>query len=520
MNIIYAGNISNDRIKIRDGEEFVSIGGSAIYSAFSTKFIDSTYEVGIIGNTIEENVKYIKENNITFIGNIIKRSLKFDIDELNGTCIGENYNIVSNPRNRKIVTEHLHVSFRKGIDIKNIIETISFKTLSVDVMIHSVDKMIHYIKKYENKIDILFCNMSEFLKIKEIIKKIPLIVITNSKYPLLIKENNNIYTMNIKKSKKLLSDTGAGDSFIGGFLSKYLKEKNLLEATNYGVYAATLSIEEIGPLRIKKKKKKFKMKRMMKLPNNLIVIGNSCAGKSTFVRIFEKYYNLYINIDDYGPLLEIFKLDDKIRQDKTIVLNKEIEKNINYCSEIIEEYRRDYPDIKYYTKISENLKGHEILRPILWDLILEYSLKKEKEGNKIIQFARGKDKLYESEFGRDVYKRSITKIYENIENAQETIIVNLIAPLENRINRNLERERKGGHYVSESTIKQIYDKDYFISENYKGYNVIKIKDKKVLVINILNNQLKEEEIEKNIYLKIERILKKYNKFMEEEYGFE
>ena len=256
------------------------------------------------------------------------------------------------------------------------------------------------------------------------------------------------------------------------------------------------------------------------MPKNLIVIGNSCAGKSTFVRIFEKYYNLYINIDDYGPLLEIFKLDDKIRQDEAIVLNKEIEKNINYCSEIIEEYRRDYPNIKYYTKISENLKGHEILRPILWDLILEYSLKKEKEENKIIQFARGKDKLYESEFGRDVYKRSITKIYENIENAQETIIVNLIAPLENRINRNLERERKGGHYVSESTIKQIYDKDYFISENYKEYNVIKIKDKKVLVINILNNQLKEEEIEKNIYLKIERILKKYNKFMEEEYGFE
>ena len=46
------------------------------------------------------------------------------------------------------------------------------------------------------------------------------------------------------------------------------------------------------------------------LPKNIIVVGNSCAGKTTFIDFFKSFYNIYTDIDDLAPLLEMFMIDD------------------------------------------------------------------------------------------------------------------------------------------------------------------------------------------------------------------
>ena len=48
-----------------------------------------------------------------------------------------------------------------------------------------------------------------------------------------------------------------------------------------------------------------------------------------------------------------------------------------------------------------------------------------------------------------------------IPNKENTIIVNLVLPLDIRKKRNYIRYENGGHFVSEDTMNKVYDKDYF-----------------------------------------------------------
>ena len=82
---------------------------------------------------------------------------------------------------------------------------------------------------------------------------------------------------------------------VGGFLSKYIINQDIDESISQGTYNASKSIENIGPL-LSIESCIDKTTKSTLLPNNIIVIGNSCAGKTTFTDYFKKYYNIYIQI--------------------------------------------------------------------------------------------------------------------------------------------------------------------------------------------------------------------------------
>ncbi len=518
MKITYVGNISKDNIMAKNKKNETSIGGSAVYSSFATKFIDSHIDVEVIGNASRKYVEILKKNNITFLGKTTTENTEFFIDELNGTCIGKNYSNISFYGNLK--TDHLHISFRKGIDVDSIIQNnrVTFKSLSVDVMIHSVKECVEKIKKYKDIINILFCNLDEYRILEEHIRDIPIVVITNNKHPVIIRQNEKNFIAKVRLCENIISDTGAGDSFIGGFLGEYLNSKDLYRAVNSGINASNLSLSNIGPLIKKENNIKVKKTKLLKLPDNIIVIGNSCAGKTTFVNEFNKYFDIYSSIDDLAPLQEVFYLDDKLRENKKFIFDKEFENKIKYCKEIIEQYKKEYPNIEFYTNLSVEGKGHDIVKPILWDKILEYALKNNNSSNKIIQFARGRDEFYEKKYGKDIYQRSIETICKNLKNKEEILIINVKAPYKSRVIRNENRAKEGGHYVSSATMKQVYYKDYFNSEKYNNFSVINLDSKKILVYNLINQQVAQDNIEKCMKKQICKIIKKYNKFKEEYYG--
>lgn len=518
MKITYVGNVSKDNIKTIRGENKISIGGSAIYSSFATKSVNKNINISVVSNTTEKDIEYIEYNNIQFEGRKIENETEFMIDEKNGTCIGKNYNDIY--LENKTITDHLHVSFRKGIDINNIINNtkIKYKTLSVDVMIHSVKSIIPQIIKYESKINILFCNLQEYKIIREYVEKIPLVIITNNEYPIIIKEKGKLYIYNVKKCKNIVSDTGAGDSFIGGFLGEYLKNKNTEDAIKVGAEVSRLSLLSIGPIKSNSKiilnKEKIK-----KLPNNIIVIGNPCTGKTTFINILTKYFDVYSKIDDVKPLQEVFYMDDTIRKNADILTDSKFNKNIIYSKDIIEEYKISYPKINYYTKPSKNKKGHDIIRPILWNKIIEYAIMDNNSKNKIIEFSRGKDEQYEKEYGEDVYQKNIKEIFKYLVNKDDTIIINIKSPYNTRIERNKKRAKRGGHYVSDNTMEKVYRKDYFNSEKYGKFSAFNIDSEKILVYNLNNNQRNKNHIEEYIAQKIKNMVKIYNEFKEKENGF-
>lgn len=517
IDLCYVGNSSNDKIISHNGV-YNTLGGSCIYSSFSSR-TSFDGRIAIISKVNRDTSLLIKENKIEFYGTIVDRMTEFTIDESKSTCVSQFYNIEEIKLEEKIDINHLHISLRKGVDIKNILENdlLSYRHLSIDVMIHSVVDFIPIIEKYASKIEILFCNINEYKIIKKYIEDIQLVIVTNEEKPVLAITPANTTSYNVLSINNINSTTGAGDSFIGGFLSKYLINQNIDEAISQGIYNSGKSIENIGPLTYNQLNIN-KIISSQLLPNNIIVIGNSCAGKTTFIDYFKNLYDIYLDIDDLNPLIEIFMLDDLLYQNK-IEEFKKIKNKLKYANRIWEEYNDNINSINHYTKPAKFGDGHDIIRPILWDYIIQYSVINSEKHN-IIQFSRGCDKLYDLEFSENAYFRSIKGFINNLQNNDNCIIINLVSDLEIRKDRNQIRFENGGHYVSEDTMNNVYSKDIFeytkIGDNF---GCLIVEDKIIPVYTIINNKTLNE-FEMNVFLEynVNSVIKYYNEFKEDNYG--
>lgn len=517
IDICYVGNSSKDTI-IVNNKKYNTLGGSCIYSSFSSR-ASFKGKIAIVSNVDNITKNQLEKEKIKFYGNVVDRMTAFEINEEKSTCIAQYYNDNMINLDGEINVNYLHVSFRKGVNIEEILESpkLKYSHLSIDVMIHSVTEFIPMIEKYVSKIEILFCNIKEYNKIKKHINKIPLIIVTNEDKPVLailpdcIRSYQTLYNNSIK------STTGAGDTFIGGFLAKYVINQNIDESIEQAIYNSNKSIELIGPILNQELHIKKNIRPTL-IPNNIIVIGNSCAGKTTFVDCFKSYYNIYSDIDDFEPLSETFMIDDLIYANK-IKEFKEIKKELIYTKKIWEEYNNDINNINNYTKPAVSGNGHDIIRPILWDEIVQMSLIK-KESNNIVQFSRGNDKIYNLAFSENAYFRGIGILINNLENSDNTIIINITSKLKVRKIRNKKRYENGGHYVSDNTMDNIYADDTFeykkIGANF-GY--LEISNKLIPVYTITNDKmLNSLELNKFLEYNVNSVIKYYNKFKEEENG--
>ncbi|MGM9881688.1 MAG: PfkB family carbohydrate kinase [Bacilli bacterium] len=514
IDLCYIGNSSNDKIIINN-EIYNTLGGSCIYSSFSSR-TSFDGKIAIISKVDRDTNLLLKEKQIEFYGTIVDRMTEFIIDESKTTCESQFYNTDIIKLETKIDVNHLHISLRKGVDVQSILENklLNYNHLSIDVMIHSVVDFIPIIEKYASKIEILFCNINEYNIIKKYVKDIPLVIVTNENKPIIAITLTNTISYNVMNNNNIKSTTGAGDSFIGGFLSKYIINQDIDESISQGIYNSSKSIENIGPLLSIKSCIDNTTKSKL-LPNNIIVIGNSCAGKTTFIDYFKNYYNIYSDIDDLAPLLETFMLDDLLYQNR-IEEFKKIKNKLKYINNIWEEYNDNINSIYHYTKPAKQGDGHDIIRPILWDYIIQMAVVNSETHN-IIQFSRGRDRLYELEFSENVYFRSIKSFINDLQNSDNCIIVNLVSSLETRKNRNRIRFENGGHYVSDDTMDNVYSKDIFeytkTGENF-GYLLV---DGRTIPVYTIANDKTYSEIELNEFLEynVNKVIEYYNDFKEE-----
>lgn len=522
IDICFVGNSSIDYISTINGQ-YKTYGGSAIYSSLSCRTCFDK-NIAIISNINRELNDLLKNHNIINLGNVNDNITTFKLNENDGSC--EEFHYYNKPFTfpETINIKHLHISFRKGVNIDSILHNpnIKFQTLSIDIMIHSVEDMLPYILKYQNKIKYLFCNIKEYSLIKNYINKIPYKIITNEDKPVIVITPTENLCFPIQPKDNIVSSTGAGDTFIGGFLSQSIDEKFINESVSCGIRNSSISLERVGALTsIDKNINSFNVITPKHLPNNIIVIGNSCAGKTTFINYLKKYYDIYTDVDDLEPLLETFMLDDE-----SLALSKDkftkLKDKLKFMDNIYNEYIANYDNINHYTKKSLDGNGHDIIRPILWDMILEKAVSVLHSKNNIIQFSRGKDELYEHEFGKNVYKRSIDSILDYLPHKENTVIVNLVSPLTIRKERNAKRYENGGHFVSEDTMDNVYDKDYFSYIEIAGsIGYIEVKKQKYPVITICNDKtLSPIELDSFLYYNLERVLNYYNEFNREvEYEF-
>lgn len=217
----------------------------------------------------------------------------------------------------------------------------------------------------------------------------------------------------------------------------------------------------------------------------------------------------------------MFLIDD-ISRENNIKKLKSLKEKIKYMNEIYEEYVNDFPNIKHYSSKTINGEGHDIIEPILWDIILKKSVIVDKERNNIIQFSRGRDKIYEEAFGNDVYKRSILEIVNALDDSNDLLIINLTSDLDIRKKRNHIRYENGGHFVSEDTMNKVYNEDIFkynqIDDN-RGY--VNINDIDYPVYTIINNKmLSSFELNSFLMYNIRKIIEYYNDYGGNKYEHE
>lgn len=70
----------------------------------------------------------------------------------------------------------------------------------------------------------------------------------------LISFNNKIFSVPAAKSRAIIDPTGAGDAFIGAFLSEYIRGENPLWCACVGTAASSFLIEKVGPKGFRGKK--------------------------------------------------------------------------------------------------------------------------------------------------------------------------------------------------------------------------------------------------------------------------
>lgn len=155
IDICFVGNSSIDYI-MAGKKQYKTYGGSAIYSSLSCRTC-SEKNIAIISNVSKELNNLLQHHDIINLGNVNDDITTFKLNEDNGSCKGIKYYNKPFTLPKTININHLHISFRKGVNIDSILDNhnIKFQTLSVDVMIHSVEDMLPYIVKYQNKIFIL-----------------------------------------------------------------------------------------------------------------------------------------------------------------------------------------------------------------------------------------------------------------------------------------------------------------------------------------------------------------------------
>ncbi|MDD2477315.1 MAG: PfkB family carbohydrate kinase [Dysgonamonadaceae bacterium] len=254
IDLLYAGNISLDKIVCFDSSMREIWGGSALYSALASRavFNGSIGIYSVVGNDFDSKV--LSDNDIIFFGkkNHDRKSNTFIIDEKNKKCSLENKNYLKfAPVNQSINVEHLHVSFREGVPIERIFSgKIKFQHLSVDVMHFSVTRMKNILLRYLKDINIIFCNQSEYNSIKDILDKSVEVFVTDEEKAVrhYINGCENKYQVPKIVNKNIKSTTGAGDTFIGGFLGSYLGTGDCERAVSAAINLSGLSLSYCGNL--------------------------------------------------------------------------------------------------------------------------------------------------------------------------------------------------------------------------------------------------------------------------------
>ncbi len=252
--LIFCGNSSIDHIITTTGTKNI-IGGSAVNSAIAAanQTDKNIAIISSVGSDFPVNILDDINIDTKYLCRLTTKSNSFVINEVNNnvTLVGNTYLPINLPDD--VITDYLHVSCRKGVPFIDAINKIKARHYSLDVMWSSVKDFLPELTDYFKKADFLFCNDSEFkimqrYGLMDIVPKNLALFITDCNGVTYQKDSERKYFSTIK-ANKIVSTVGAGDTFLGSFLSSF-DGNNLNEAVYRALSMASLSIRDFGNIHL------------------------------------------------------------------------------------------------------------------------------------------------------------------------------------------------------------------------------------------------------------------------------
>ena len=281
FDVAVVGHFAIDNIRLPSrSAPFVVLGGSVTYVSFVTKRLDGTVSViSKVGGDFPEAYMWLLREEGIDVSNVVKLekagTTRFDLeyskDLSNRTLKLENkaapISLSNLPKSLQAKAVHIapvagEVSYEVVERLKGCAEVVSLdpqgllrrfdKKTGKVTSSSSVDKklfsLINIYKSSLEEITVLTGESDINAAIKAIHNfGVKTVIVTLGAKGAVLSVEKTVYKIPPCSSRVYVDPTGAGDAFMGGFLTEYVRQKDSFWCACVGAAAASLVIEGIGP---------------------------------------------------------------------------------------------------------------------------------------------------------------------------------------------------------------------------------------------------------------------------------
>jgi sugar/nucleoside kinase (ribokinase family) len=280
FDVTVVGHFAIDTIRLPSrSAPFVVLGGSVTYVSFVTKRLDGTVSIisKVGGDFPEAYMWLLREEGIDLTGVVkLKKggTTRFDLEyskdlsnrKLKLESKAAPIKLSNLPKHLQAKAVHIapiagEVSYEVVKKLKSCTEVISLDPQGLLRRFSKTGKVTYRAsvdKKLFNLINIYKSSLAEISAItghSDINAAINAIhdfgvetvIVTLGAKGAMLSVEKTVYNIPSCSSRVLVDPTGAGDAFIGGFLTEYIRQKDSLWCACVGSAAASLVIEGIGP---------------------------------------------------------------------------------------------------------------------------------------------------------------------------------------------------------------------------------------------------------------------------------
>lgn len=219
-------------------------------------------------------------------------------------------------------------------------------------------------------------------------------------------------------------------------------------------------------------------------PNLLICLGPSLAGKTTFIKTWQKEHPEHEHVDDRPVVMEYLALDALVHEaastDQLTTELRNFAATSKYLSDLADQYISEInetariPKPRYCIQTIDHGQGdrrpaldYQIGHPSVWDdIMVRLGKSLEHDQKYILEFARGHRDIYLTEHNirpEDVYPKALSCLLSSMPKTlrQSAAIVHLTCNFDERFKRNDIRRKTTGQELPDSVLCDVFKKDNF-----------------------------------------------------------